>query len=103
VGKVVRFREEDVMEALEQASAQGKPSIDKEEAVRLALWYVAPDVAEEPKWLMQRDPTEKEARMAAELSVTFYRAMSGLKSREERRHFCNGAVDAALFDKGFFK
>ena len=102
VGKVIRFREAEVMAALDAASQRAPDASADEETVRLALWLAAPDVAEEPSWLLLRDPTDEQTKQAAGLAAVCHGAMRMLGTREERRHFVNGAIDAVYLGKHLF-
>ncbi len=36
------------------------------------MWLVAPDVADKPTWMLQRDPTAQEEQDAAKLALIHY-------------------------------
>ena len=82
--------------ALESASGPSEEAKNVEELVRWALWLVAPDVAEEPSWLLMRDPTDPELKQTAELAALFFQKLQELGTREERKAFCQGVIDSAF-------
>jgi excisionase family DNA binding protein len=104
VGKVIRFREADVMKALAKASEQVRDLSNPDEIVHLALWSAAPDVIYEPSWLLLRDPTSEEADLAEKVAVTYRMRMEALDAPEERMNFVKGTMDAIYLEKqGFWK
>ena len=101
VGKVIRFREEDVMAALRKASAPVRGFPNKVEVVQLALWQAAPDLIFEPSWLLLREPTPKEASAAEETAALFKAHLVEIETLEMRRDFAKATMDAAYFaEKG---
>jgi excisionase family DNA binding protein len=101
VGKVIRFREEDVMAALKKASAPVRGFPNKVDLVHLALWQAAPDLIFEPSWLLLREPTPEEAS-AAEVTAALFKAhLVEIEIPEMRRDFAKATMDAAYFaEKG---
>ncbi len=96
-GKVIRFREADVMAALdaarkerESASSQAIP----DDVLRLAMWLMAPDVAEPPAWLLTREPSREEESTASRFAVAYFKEMRDLDTVEERLNFVHGAIRA---------
>lgn len=65
VGKVIRFRMEDVLAALEEVTKQTAPSAGSEDIARFVMWLLAPDVADMPTWMIEREPTPEEEAQAA--------------------------------------
>ena len=95
VGKVIRFREDEVMAALEAASNPSMPATGGEAVVRLAMWLVAPDAAEAPPWMLTRDPTADEERDAARLAAFHLPGLRELETQDERRQYVQGVIDAS--------
>jgi hypothetical protein len=94
-GKVIRFREADVMNALDEARKQQGNPLAQDSAVRLGLWLVAPDVVDRPSWLLMRDPTDQEKQGAALIVHAHENNLKGIESHMERRAYIEGALDAA--------
>ncbi len=96
-GKVIRFREADVMIALEAARQEREITKGKaipEDVLRLALWLLAPDEAEPPGWMLDREPTQEEEIVASRFAVAYSKAMSCLQTVEERRDFVHQEIRA---------
>lgn len=96
-GKVIRFREGDVMAALEQARHErNQPDglAIPDSTLRLALWLVAPDVAEVPAWLHTREPTPAEEATAAKYARAYFEELKEIQTLEDRRRFVQGVIVA---------
>ena len=65
-----------------------------EDVLRLALWLMAPDVAEPPAWLLTREPSREEETTASKFAVAYFKEMRDLKTAEERLNFVHGAIRA---------
>ena len=95
-GKVIRFREADVMAALDRARLEREVVSEgiPDHIVRLALWLAAPDVAEQPGWLLTREPTQDEEATASKFAIAYFEGMRDLENGESRRSFVNGVIHA---------
>jgi hypothetical protein len=96
-GKVIRFREGDVMAALERARIErdnAASDVIPEGIVRLALWLAAPDVSEKPAWLLTCEPTQEEEETASKFALAYFEGMQDLETQEERRVFAQGVIHA---------
>jgi hypothetical protein len=96
-GKVIRFREADVMAALEKARHRRITTDGQaisEDTLRLALWLVAPDVAEMPAWLHTRESTPVEEETASRFAVAYYKELQEFETPDEKRQFVQGVIHA---------
>lgn len=95
-GKVIRFREADVMAALERARLERETVSEgiPDHIVRFALTLAAPDVAEHPAWLLTREPTQDEEATASKFAIAYFDGIRDLKDGESRRAFVNGVIHA---------
>jgi hypothetical protein len=96
-GKVIRFREADVMAALEEArkdSGTASGQAIPEDVLRLAFWLMAPDAAEPPVWMHTREPSRDEESTASKFAVAYSKAMRDLETVEKRRDFIHSALRA---------
>jgi len=95
VGRVIRFRETDVMADLAKASNPSMPATGGEGVVRLAMWLVSSDVAEAPAWMLTRESTDDEESDAARLTAFHLPGLREMETRDERRQYVQGVIDAS--------
>ena len=96
-GRVIRFREADVMAALDAARKESEPASDQaipEDVLRLAFWLMAPDDAEPPAWMLSREPSREEETVASRFAVAYFKEMRDLETVGERRDFIHSALRA---------
>lgn len=104
VGKVIRFREKEVITALQKASEPRSSVSSKREIIHLALWCVAPDAVDKPSCLSRRDPTPEEEELALQVATFFQVRMEELRSPELRMGYAKGVMAmACLEEQGFWE
>jgi hypothetical protein len=94
---VIRFRETDVLAALDVARKQRETTSEQaipDDVIRLALWLMAPDVTEPPDWLRTREPSREEETAASRFAVAYFKEMQDLETTDKRLNFVHRDIHA---------